>query len=109
MICETIATKRAEQTKTAGRLSVKCAACRSALLNSSMKVGTMSLQTRVDKLERQAGGEGCPECGYYAGAQVQFSIVTEPEVSARLEDIRCVTCGRSLVFTIDLGSARADA
>ncbi len=47
----------------------------------------MSLQTRINAIERQAGvSVGCPECGYYKGALVKFKIVTEPEESARLED-----------------------
>jgi len=71
----------------------------------------MNLQTRVDKLERQAGGGGCPECGYYAGAQLEIEVVLPKadEAYTPRPSEYCATCWRSLVFTIDLGSARADA
>jgi hypothetical protein len=66
----------------------------------------MSLQTRINAIERQAGvSVGCPECGYYKGALMKFEIVTEPEESARLEDRRCATCRRQLIFTFDLAGA----
>ncbi len=65
----------------------------------------MTLQSRINALEQQAGGIGCPECGYYKGAHVEFEIITEPEECARHEDKSCSTCGRELSLTIDLGGA----
>ena len=67
----------------------------------------MSLQTRVNAMERRAGGAGCPECGYYKGAIVEFRVVTEAEESARHGEESCRTCGRELSLTIDLGGGIA--
>jgi len=66
----------------------------------------MSLQTRLDAIERQqqqACGIGCPECGYQKGALIKFRVVDDPAEQVRDEDQSCSTCGRErLKFTINL-------
>ncbi len=67
----------------------------------------MSLQTRLDAIERQqqehSGGRSCPECGHYKGALINFRVVTDPAEQVRDEDQSCSTCGRErLKFTINL-------
>jgi hypothetical protein len=83
-----------------------------------------TIGTRLDRLEGRLGGPGCPECGWGAGAPVQFVVERHPEgCRTRVRDRdpdcrgcrrpyepeRCGTCRRPLTFTIVLDDAAAGA
>ncbi len=65
----------------------------------------MNIQTRVEKLEQARGTrEGCPVCGWTAGAPVVFHVQISPAQISEAEQ-SCAACGRPLFFTIDLKAA----
>jgi hypothetical protein len=68
----------------------------------------MNIQTRVEKLEQARGTrEGCPVCGWTAGAPVVFHV-NEDRTQTNNAEQSCEACGRPLLFTIDLKAASED-
>ncbi len=64
----------------------------------------MSLSGRLRRLE---GGDSpaCPECGGVPAYPMRFVIHTRADPYRGPEN--CPSCGRSLVFTFDIGGASA--
>jgi hypothetical protein len=67
----------------------------------------MSVTSRIAALEqRDERGGACPECGYYEGAPVEFTVSVDPAVKREIRkpNVTCATCRRPLSFTINLNS-----
>ncbi len=66
----------------------------------------MSLSSRIARLERRWGSQGCPGCGWAtAGGPVTFSIRTHDDDDDG--PTHCHVCGRSLVATMVLSDEGA--
>ena len=59
----------------------------------------MSIQGRLRKLERDAGGRPCPSCGFPPDARGRIVISGEPGFPEN-PDERCGACGRHLYTVI---------
>ena len=68
----------------------------------------MSLASRIARLEKRWGAQGCPGCGWSTSVgPVTFSIRTQDDDDDG--PTYCEVCGRPLVFTMALGDPEAVA
>jgi hypothetical protein len=62
----------------------------------------MGLKNRLRRLEREAGGVGCPECGTVPGEPVRIAVCEDSDEkwSGYPAPLLCAGCGQVLRFTL---------